>query len=108
MKTAAFSGQDYEGIEEIFPRIEKLTRMMIEHLYSQGYWTILCGKRSKCEKLALRILNEWKDIEVIHTTTNELKKCNYDQLVGIYPNYESVTDQAVLRKIPIINLYYML
>lgn len=78
---------------------------MIDHLYSEGYRTILCGTRSKCEKLAFQILSEWENIEVIPVTKKELHKCNYE---GIYPKYESVTDKAVLRKIPIVNIYYMI
>lgn len=108
MKTAAFSGIDYKGIEEQFPRIETLTRMMIDYLCSKGCKTILCGKGSQCEKFMLKILLERDDLEVIPVTTKELLKCNYDQLVGIYPEYEPVTDQAVLHKIPIINLYFMI
>lgn len=107
MKTAAFSGQDFDHFDFYQSQIEESTRMMIDYLYRNGYTTILCGKKSRFEKLALKLIQEQQKIKLIPVSEKELLKCNYELLIGVYPEFEPVTDAAVLSKILIINIYYL-
>lgn len=108
MKTAAFSGQDLEDFDFYLSKIEQRTRMMIDYLFRNEDTTILCGRKSKFEKLALRLIQEHSEIKLIPVSEKKLLKCEYELLVGVYPEFEPVTDAAVLQKITIINLFTMI